>query len=149
MRGKPLPAGPCGPPNENPRMILPRRLAKSPPRPKRKQLSTNWFPPNKNLRFSQCLGLGITSALSWMVCLFKKGILLGPPNVRVQGSYSLERQRVTRECNQESRVYWAGKPGSSSHTDTQVRLGRQDHEPLWGRSYVGPHWPLQQSPSST
>jgi hypothetical protein len=46
---------------------------------------------------------------------------LGPPDiVGVRESYSFERQRVTRECNQQSRVYWAGKPGSSSHTDTQI-----------------------------
>jgi hypothetical protein len=28
-------------------------------------------------------------------------------------------------------------------------LGKKDHEPLWGRSYVGPHWQLEQSARST
>jgi hypothetical protein len=44
-------------------------------------------------------------------------------------SYSSERQRVTRECNQQSSLLsWQARV--SSHTDTQVRLGRQDPEPL-------------------
>jgi hypothetical protein len=62
--------------------------------------------------------------------LLRSFVLVCFISVRIRESYSFERQRVTRECNQQSRVYWAGKPGSSSHTETQVRLGRQDPEPL-------------------
>jgi hypothetical protein len=40
MRGKPLPAGPCGPPNENPRMILTRDW----PNPHRGPNGNNYLP---------------------------------------------------------------------------------------------------------